>query len=127
MAKMNKEEKLRHEGMAYAFKVAKEKGIEGLEEEIRFRGATSIPIAVSRQTCDEAINRIKDHTVDTMMVLCTATLHDEFGFGQKRVQRFLDRFDLKTSCLVEGYVTWQELIDNIKEELDITLSIRENN
>lgn len=32
--KINKEEKARREGMSYALRIAKEKGIEGLEEEL---------------------------------------------------------------------------------------------
>ena len=32
MAKLDKEEQARREGMAYALKVAREKGIDGLEE-----------------------------------------------------------------------------------------------
>ena len=36
----NKDEELRREGMAYALRIAKEKGIDSLEVECRFRGAT---------------------------------------------------------------------------------------
>lgn len=36
--KLSKEERARRDGMAYALKVAKEKGVEGLEEEIKRRG-----------------------------------------------------------------------------------------
>ena len=37
MGKISKEEQARLQGMAYALKKKKEKGIEGLEEEIKFR------------------------------------------------------------------------------------------
>ena len=32
---------------------------------------------------------------------------------------FIDRWNLKTDCLDEKLVTWQDYIDAIKEELDI--------
>ena len=40
MARIDKLERARQEGMSYALEVAKKKGIEGLEEELRMRGIT---------------------------------------------------------------------------------------
>ena len=45
----NKEESARREGMAYALRIAKEKGIEALEKELEFRNITNIPIKVSKE------------------------------------------------------------------------------
>ena len=44
----NKEESARREGMAYALRIAKEKGIEALEKELEFRNITNIPIKISK-------------------------------------------------------------------------------
>ncbi len=55
----NKEEQARMEGMAQALRTAKEKGIEGLEEEIRMRGITGLPCAVPKKALDECIVNIK--------------------------------------------------------------------
>lgn len=55
------------------------------------------------------------------------TLKDEFGFGTKRINQFIKRFNDKTECLVDGYTTWAEQIQAIKEENGIELEIRENN
>lgn len=126
MAKESKEEIARREGMTYALRIAKEKGIEGLEEEIKFRGITKIPLSVSRSACDDAINRIKLNTIDTITILFAATLRDEFDFGTKRVQRALDRFNDKAENIIGNYCTWDDYIQVIQEELGITLSIRKN-
>jgi SSS family solute:Na+ symporter/sodium/proline symporter len=67
--KFSKEEQWRREGMLYALKVAKEKGIEGLEEEIKFRNISQVPIAISRDKIDECILNIKLNTIDTMLIL----------------------------------------------------------
>jgi hypothetical protein len=126
MAKESKEDLARREGMAYALKVAKEKGIEGLEEEIKFRGITKIPVGVPRSACDEAINKIKLNTIDTITILFAATLRDEFDFGTKRIQRALNRFNDKAEHIIGDYCTWDDYIQVIQEELGITLAIRKN-
>ena len=43
---MKKEERLRREGMAYALRVAKEKGIEALESDMKARGILELPLAM---------------------------------------------------------------------------------
>ena len=122
--KLNKEEQARREGMAYALKIAREKGIDGLEEELKFRNCTRLPIGVKRSACDEAIGRIKEQTCDTFLILTIATLNDEFGFGQKRAQQFIDRFEFKAVCLGEGYCTWEDHVKAIKDELKLELRLR---
>ena len=47
------------------------------------------------------------------------TIHDEFGFGKSRCERFLKRWNLKTDCLGSGLVTWGDNVQCIKEELGI--------
>lgn len=117
----------RNEGMAYSLKVAKEQGIEALEKEVRIRGLTNLPTAVPTKAMEEFIRNVKSNVIDTFVILTAATLHDEFGFGQKRVQQFIDRFMAKSECLADDYCSWDDYINTIKEELDITLCIRENN
>lgn len=48
MSKLSKEEIGRREGMAYAYKLVKEKGIEALEEDLRMRNIYNIPIRVTK-------------------------------------------------------------------------------
>lgn len=127
MAKINKEEQWRREGMAYALKVAKERGIEGLEEEIKYRNISLVPIAVSKEKMDECVNNIKMNTIDTMLILSASTLRDEFGFGKDRIARFIERFNLKAECLVDGFCTWDDQMTTLAEECGIQLSIRHNN
>lgn len=127
MARLDKEEVARRDGMAYALRIAKEKGIEGLEEEIKYRNITEIPIAIKRDKLNECIENIKLNTIDTILILSAVTLRDEFGFGKARLARFIERFNLKTDCLVEDYCTWDDLRQNLEEECGIRLSIRQNN
>lgn len=126
MAKINKEEQWRREGMAYALKVAREKGIEGLEAEIKYRNISLVPIAVSKEKMDECVNNIKMNTIDTMLILSASTLRDEFGFGKERIARFVERFNLKAECLVDGFCTWDDQMTMLAEECGVKLSIRHN-
>jgi len=41
--------------------------------------------------------------INDSMIIAAAALHDEFGFGEERTKRFLDRFsELFESCIQEG-------------------------
>ena len=44
------------------------------------------------------------------------TMHDEFGFGNKRIKQMFERFDNKAECIAEDYSTWEEQISIIAEE-----------
>lgn len=122
--KLNKEEVARREGMAYALKIAREKGVEGLEEEIRFRNCTQLPLGAKRKNCEVAIEAIKNQTCDTFIALTCHTLNDEFGFGQKRLQKFIDRFEGKAECLADGYCCWNDIVKTTWDELGLNLKIR---
>ena len=124
--KISKEEQWRREGMAFALKIAKEKGIEGLEEEVKYRNITYVPLAVSKKAMDECVNNIKLNTIDTMLLLSASTLRDEFGFGKDRLARFIERFNDKAECLVDGFCTWDDQMTTLAEECGIKLSIRHN-
>ena len=126
MAKKDEYMNGRNEGMAYAYAYAKENGIDALEKELEMRRITNLPTGVSRKALNECIRNIKYNVMDTFVILLVATLRDEFGFGEKRIQRAIDRFNLKASCLGEDYVTWQDLIDDIKSDMGFELGIRKN-
>ena len=116
----------RNDGLAMALRIVEEDGIEGLRKEIKFRGVTGIHTALAKKELDQASKQIKEMTLDTMIVLAVATLHDEFDFGQKRCQRFMDRLELKAGCLIDDLATWTDYIKAIKDEIGLELSIREN-
>lgn len=127
MGKLSREEQWRREGMSFALKVAKEKGIEGLENDLKMRCAVGLPIPVNKKALDECVENIKCNTIDTVVILMAAVLRDEFEFGRGRIQRFMDRFEEKADCIAGDYCTWKDYIETLKEETGIEFSIRENN
>ena len=126
MSSRNKEMQARTEGRAYALRIAREKGIEELEKEIKFRNLTGISLNLSRKDLNQASEKIKEMTMDTFTILTVAVLHDEFGFGEKRCQRFIDRMNQKADCLIDDFCTWDDYIRTIKDELNLNLQIRWN-
>lgn len=126
MARISKEERLRLEGMAQAYRIAQAKGIEGLKQDIEMRKATGIPVGVSQSAVDESISKLKENTIDTVRILAAMTLRDRFNFGKTRLERFVEYFNLKTECLEENFVTWEDMTKALKEETGITFEIRKN-
>lgn len=127
MARLDKLEQARREGMSYALEIARKNGIEGLEKDLKMRNAIGLPIPITQKTLNEFTNNVKMQMYDSTMVLWAVTLRDELGFGEKRIQKVLDRFNKKVGCLNEDYTTWTEQIEILREECNIELTIRENN
>lgn len=122
----SKEEQARREGMSYALRVAKEKGIDGLEEELKRRQAYNIPIRISNKELQAFTDNAKNMMLDTILILASVTLHDEFGFGHDRLNRFKERFNFKAECIGESFTDWQDQIDILREECGLEYLIRFN-
>lgn len=116
----------RMSGAAWMLEFIKNNGIEAAEDELARRKAIFIPLEVSKDALEKSIIAIKNNTIDTICLLSAATLHDEFGFGHDRLMRFVERFNLKTDCLVDDKVSWGDYIEALKDETGIGFSIRKN-
>ena len=126
MAKIDNYIAGREDGLQLALNIVKKKGVKGLEDEIRFRNATKIHTLLDKKSLELATQKIKEMTVDTVTVLSVAVLRDEFEFGKKRCQRYIDRMNLKAECLTEGFVKWNEIVEDIDNDMGIRLRIRRN-
>lgn len=62
-AKWAELEQARRDGMGYALKIAREKGIKGLEDEIRFRNISRVSVAMSDEEYKELINAITANSI----------------------------------------------------------------
>ena len=122
----SREEQARMEGMAQALRIAKDKGVEGLEEEIRVRNITGLPCAVSKKALDECIVNIKENTIDTVLILAAYVLHWKFGWGKIRLERFIQEFNFQAECLTGDYCSWDDLRQEMRSECGIELEIRKN-
>lgn len=69
---------------------------------------------------------IKMTTIDTILLLALSTVRDEFGFGEKRMQRLINRMEKKATCLIGDMATWEDFRETIKEETGIEVSVRQS-
>lgn len=116
----------REDGLLMALDIVKKGGVEALEEEIRFRNLSGIRMPLAKKDLEKATLKIKEQLLDTVTVLSVATLHDEYGFGEKRCKKFIERFNLKAECLVDDMASWDDYIQAIRDELGLELVIRKN-
>lgn len=116
----------REDGLYLALKIVREGGLEALEKEIRFRNITGIKTSFAMKEIEGATQEIKDNVIDTVTCLAVHTLHDEFGFGPSRADRFVNRFNEKVECILDGLFTWEDLIHQNAVELGIDKKIRLN-
>ena len=123
MSKLSKEELARFSGAEWMVRYIKEKGIEAAEKELEMRGIRGIPLAVKEGDLVRFSTREKKNTIATMILMACMTLRDEFGFGFDRMNRFIDRFNKKTECLVGKYVSWKDIQETIKEETGLLIPL----
>lgn len=121
MSKMDSYMQGRTEGMEFALRLVKDKGIEELEKEIKFRQRTGISLNVTRQELNAASNKIKEMTLDTYSILSVACLCDLWGFGKKRCQQFMDKMAEGAQYLVDDLATWDDYRQAIQERLLLLL------
>lgn len=126
MGKIDSQSQARMDGMAYALRIAKREGIEGLEEELKRRGITGVNLPASRKEIDRELDKVKMQVLDTVLAMSCLVLRNEFCFGEKRLNRFKERFNFETSCLEDGHTTWADVLEMIRKETGIELQIREN-
>lgn len=95
MAKQDKEFMARMQGMIYAYRIAKESGIEALEKDIRKRNITNAPMKFSSRQIDEYYKFVLQNVhTNTLAIICWS-LNDLWGFGKGRLNQLIEDFNKK--------------------------------
>lgn len=123
MGKLSKEELARYQGAAWALRMVEEKGLEAAQKDLDQRGIRNLPLAVNKQDIRKFEEYEKRNTLATILLLACITLHDEYGFGFDRMNRFIRRFNNKTECLVDGYVNWKDMQETIRQETGLVIPL----
>lgn len=124
MAKVNRDYQSRMEGMLFAHKIVKEKGLEELTKEIKMRNILKLDLWARKGEIEEAHQNIAHNCYQTVMVTMLYTLCDTFGFGKARLHRFKDAFDKHTEDIVdldrwgEHYATFQDYARHLTEKYE---------
>ena len=125
MGKIDAKMEGRNEGMVFALEIVKKGGVEALEEEIRKRRLSGIHLLVPQSELDKAKATITYRTMDILSAVGMLVLHDKFGFGKKRCNRFKHWLIEKTDALLDPKmeVSMDDYVRTISEELGIDVTI----
>jgi hypothetical protein len=132
MKKMGRDRKLveaQIEGLCRAFTIVKqgeEHGLEDLKKEIEFRNITYTPLSYDKQVILDYLTDMTENILSTVMLLSLSVLHDEFGFGKTRAEKYMQRYALKTECLRDYAITnltWEDVAQDVKDNLGFDFNI----
>jgi len=112
-------------GMERALRIVKEDGVEELEKEVRFRNATGIESRITAKEYSAGLDTVKAVTIDTVTTMALAVLYGEFGFGQQKLEQFMDTFERATIDLNDGLVTWPDICDNLERLTNVRVHLKE--
>ena len=122
----------RRQGFLTAYKIVKQAAEEGkdpvavLKAELDYRKITKIMIPVTKRELDLAGQRYKENAVNSCGALAMLTLWDEFHFGKKRNERFLDAYTRNTDAFFEGYLTWEDVIETLDKKCDMKIDLSDD-
>lgn len=114
----------RLDGMYYAYAKIKEVGMEKFAEELQYRSKRGVQLVNTKRDQQKFEREIIDRVQDVAMIFAIAVLVDEFDFGSEEVNRFIDRLKLKSDCIEDKYLTWDEQKQIIKDEIGIDIRFR---
>lgn len=129
MAKRNKDFDLRMQGMLYAYKLAKEEGIEALEKDIKTRGVLCTPLRYTKGEIDKFLEYLKTNFYHTMLSVFCIALEEVYGFKKTRLQRFKKAFmnvaerTLDLDYIGENYVTMEDYAVYLNEQYDLGVDV----
>lgn len=120
-----KEDRIWSEGFGRAYRIMCEGGPEALHKEARFRSITGFESRLTLTELDQATagEQIKELTYRMVRLAMLAALHDEFGFGQKRLQKVMIAFDKLAQYMDRGWCFWADLEQELKEQTGIDAQI----
>ena len=124
MSKADMMNKYRLEGMFYAAAKIKEKGLEEFAKELEWRSPRGCAITNTKKDIQKYEQDIICRTQDVVLIFALAVLADEFDFSQADLKRFQDRLILKSDCISEKYITWDEQKQILADEYGIVVDFR---
>lgn len=125
----DKEFEARMQGIVYACQLAQKQGVDALVAEVKKRGVTKVDVTASDKQLNDMWGALSDNIGQNMLTTVAWVLHDTFGFGQKRLQQFMNEFDKATSNLIsldymgEHYVTLEDYAIELNKKYDLGLDV----
>lgn len=117
----NKEQRIYLEGMAYAYKIVKEGGMEALEREVKFRGLNNIPLNVN---ADQLIAISRGRSKEELMFVATAmaeTMTEYMKMPPSIIKDYLKKFNER----IEEYRMDPEVFNKAQDNLNRNIGLNE--
>lgn len=115
MSKVDEINTARLQGMDYAFRQIKKEGLDEFEKELRWRMNHGISLRLTQKELDKSSIEFKQQFVAMTVCVAILVLHDEFGFGKKRLKQFENRYNVKSDSLLSDYVNWDDYVALVSE------------
>lgn len=113
-------------GMVQALDIAKKKGLDALEEDIRARKRTKINPPMYFYDLDSCTDNIRNWSMKRVTILFIGALHDVFGFGPGRIAKVLNKVADASRLIQTGEATWWDYSQEIDDQLGLQIIGTEN-
>lgn len=74
---------------------------------------------IKRKTVEDTVDRVSREAFQRMMVLSLLVLRDEWGFGEKRISRFMDQLSVLIVDVSEGRLSMDDITTTLEKELGL--------
>ncbi|MDU2383225.1 MAG: hypothetical protein E7D50_01005 [Finegoldia magna] len=71
---------------------------------------------------EEIRDNVTDKALKVIAYVPLIVLHDKWGFGKKRLEKFLYEFAEQIDCLENKYVEFDDMIEAIKDETGLVIT-----
>ena len=119
----SKEDRIWQEGFERACRIAETEGVQRLLDERRFRVITGFSGRMTSTELDRYTVQSKAMAFYTVRVAMLASLHDNMGFGKKRLQKVSEGIDKLAEYLAHGWLYWVDVVESLRKAADINLEL----
>lgn len=74
---------------------------------------------IKKKAVKETVDRVSREAFERMMVLSLLVLRDEWGFGEKRMDRFIDQLSTLVEDVSAGRLSMDDITATLEDELGI--------
>jgi hypothetical protein len=128
MGRMNRDEQNRRDGFEYfaSIYMSQDIRIPEIDAEIASRKLTGKPIGLLKSAEAEYRKSIQVNCIQLCVINSAWVLHDKFGYGEKRIRKFVDAFMKMMGEYIAGdYVSWDDIRQALLKEVGIYFEFEE--
>lgn len=126
MAKTSKEELQRYAGAQWAFELIDRMGLEAAKKHLEWRINFGVPLQVKKKDLEDCVDRIKENTIQTVLLMTEMVLHDEFEFEHDDLERFGNRFGNTVDVLNYDLAQWADFQEILEKECAIKITLNKD-